>query len=254
MKKIEILHLLDIGNTSATYARSIKNKLSRTEFMACDEIPEKIRICSKKGDKFENIVIVSSVVPKNTQKIKSDLFARGNYTIYEIDKDIPVALKNKYENIKKLGIDRKINAYGAIRSKKTPCLVFDYGTALTCDLIDAQNVFLGGLIIPGPATSLKSLLNQTALLPKAFKLQKESGRAYGRNTHECIQHGLIQAYAAMTDGLIAKFSKEFKKKPHIIITGGFSSLIGKIIHSKAEVNSTHTLESILRLYQDWKKT
>lgn len=146
-------------------------------------------------------------------------------------------------------MDRKINAFGAIESKKTPCLIFDYGTALTCDLIDEKGVFLGGLIIPGPSTSLKTLLDNTALLPKIFKLRQEPGKPYGRNTKECIQHGVIQAYAVMTDGLIAKLSKEFKKKPHVIITGGFSSFIGKIIDSKAEINPAHTLQSMLSLWR-----
>ena len=57
----------------------------------------------------------------------------------------------------------------------------------------------------------------------------------------------------MTDGLINKFSQQFKKKPHVIITGGFSSFIGKIINSKAEINPAHTLESMLSLYLNQNK-
>ncbi len=246
----EVLHLVDIGNTNATYGFAIGGSLNKVESVSLNEIPEKIKICSKKGAQYKNIVLIASVVPKNTEKVLSELYARGISNILEIGKDIKVPIKNFYENDKKLGIDRKIDAYGAIQSKKLPCIVFDFGTAITCDLIDEKGVFLGGLIIPGPETSLLSLLDRTALLPKVFNLKTESGLPYGRNTEDCIQHGVIQAYAAMTDGLIAKLSKEFKKKPHVIITGGFSSFIGKIIHSKAEINPAHTLESILKLYQN----
>lgn len=245
---IEILHLVDIGNTHATYGLAINGHIKRLESLPVDSIPEKIRICSKKGLLYLNIVLIASVVPKNTEKVKSELYARGISNIVELGVDLKVPLKNLYGNAEKLGIDRKIDAFGAIQSKKLPCIVFDFGTALTCDLIDEKGVFLGGLIIPGPATSLKSLLSNTALLPKLFELKNKKSQSYGRNTNECIQNGLIQAYAAMTDGLIAKLSKEFKKKPHVIITGGFSSFIGKIIHSKATINPAHTLESMLKLY------
>ncbi len=251
-KFTEVLHLVDIGNTKATYGLVTNNRLNKVESIAVTDIPEKIKICSKKGASLKNIVLIASVVPKNTEKVLSELYSRGLSDVFEIGKDIHVPLKNLYKNDQKLGIDRKIDAYGAIQSKKIPCIVFDFGTAITCDLIDEKGTFLGGLIIPGPETSLLSLLDRTAQLPKVFNLKAESGLPYGRNTEDCIQHGVIQAYAAMTDGLIAKLSKQFKKKPHIIITGGFSSFIGKIIHSKAEVNPAHTLESILKLYRNQK--
>jgi type III pantothenate kinase len=251
--KTEILHLVDIGNTRATYSRAVNGRLSPVKSLIWSEIPEKIRSQSKKGAQYKNIVIISSVVPQNMQKITSELYARGPYSVLEVGKDLLIPLKHKYKNINKLGVDRKINAYGAVVSHKTPCLVFDYGTALTCDLIDARGCFLGGLIIPGPETSLKCLLDRAAMLPKVFNLRKESGLPYGRSTKDCIQHGVIQAYAAMTDGLISRLSKELKSKPHVVITGGFSSFIGKIIRSRAEINPAHTLQSILRLYLNSKK-
>lgn len=252
MKNTEILHLIDIGNTSATYGLAIHGKISKVTSMASSSIPEKIFLNAKKGLNLQNIVIISSVVPKKSDFVISELNARGNFTVYEVGKNIPAPLKSLYENQSNLGMDRKINAFGAIFNKKLPCLVFDYGTALTCDLINEKGVFLGGLIIPGPLTSLKTLLSGTAQLPKIFKLHKKTDKPYGRNTNDCIQYGVIQAYAAMTDGLINRLSKEFTKKPYVIITGGFSEFIGKIIKSKAEINPAHTIQSILDLYLDWK--
>jgi type III pantothenate kinase len=252
-KITEILHLVDIGNSNATYGLAIHGRIKTIESVPVNSIPEKIRIYAKKRANYKNIVLIASVVPKNTEKVTSELYARGISEIIEIGKDIKVPLHSFYKNSEKLGIDRKIDAYGAIQAKKLPCIVFDFGTALTCDLVSEKGVFLGGLIIPGPATSLQSLLSNTAMLPKLFSLKKTLAKSYGQSTDECIQHGFIQAYAAMTDGLIAKLSKEFERKPHVIITGGFSSFIGKIIHSKAEINPSHTLQSMLKLYEAWKK-
>jgi type III pantothenate kinase len=154
---------------------------------------------------MEILLLSHLLSQKALSDLISELNARGKFSILEIGRDILVPIKTLFTRIQsKLGVDRKIDAFGAVKSKKTPCLVFDFGTALTCDLIDEKGTFLGGLIIPGPATSLKSLLKNTAQLPKVFQIKPETGRSYGRNTQECIQHGVIQAYAAMTDGLIAK--------------------------------------------------
>lgn len=252
-QKEETLHLIDIGNTSATYGLAKNGKIMKTEALSSCQIPEKIINYPKSGRNLSQKVIISSVVPKITEKLISDLNAHGTFEIIVIGADLQVPLKTNYKNVSKLGIDRKINAYGAISSHKIPSIILDFGTALTCDLVDEKGIFLGGLIIPGPATSLKSLLSNTAMLPKLFSLKKAPAKPYGRNTDECIQHGVIQAYAAMTDGLINKLSKEFKESPHVIITGGFSAFIGKIIHSKAAVNPAHTLESMLHLYLNNKK-
>ena len=157
MNKTEKLHLIDIGNTSASYGLVIGNKIIKSHSLLIDEIPELIQKNDKKGSKLNYTVLIASVVPESTEHLISELNARGKFEIYEIGKDIPVPIKTLYKNQSKLGIDRKIDAFGAIQSNKLPCIVFDFGTALTCDLIDEKGTFLGGLIIPGPATSLKSL-------------------------------------------------------------------------------------------------
>src|SRR5207249_2675534 len=119
MKKsasVEILHLIDIGNTSATYALAVNGRLSKVLSLPCDQIPQKVKICSKKGEKYRNIVLIASVVPKNTEKVTSELYARGISHIMEVGQDISVPLQHLYKNGKKLGIDRQIDAYGAIIS------------------------------------------------------------------------------------------------------------------------------------------
>jgi type III pantothenate kinase len=254
VKNSEIIHLVDIGNTSATYGLAQNGKIIKTESLNPCDTPERIINQSKSGRNLSQKIIISSVVPKITEKLISAFNAYGSFDTIVLGQDLQIPLKTNYKNVSKLGVDRKINAYGAISSHKTPSIILDFGTALTCDLVSEKGVFLGGLIIPGPATSLKSLLSNTAMLPKLFSLKKTPAKAYGQSTDECIQHGVIQAYAAMTDGLIAKLSKEFKRKPHVIITGGFSSFIGKIICSKAEINPAHTLESMLKIYLSQKKS
>ena len=66
-----------------------------------------------------------------------------------------------------VGIDR---VFGAIAAKSmapagTPAITVDVGTAVTVNLIDAEGVFQGGMIFPGPRLMAKSLHDFTAKLP-----------------------------------------------------------------------------------------
>ena len=48
----------------------------------------------------------------------------------------------------------------------TPKIIVDIGTATTISVVNENNDYLGGLIAPGPATSMKALSNAASLLPE----------------------------------------------------------------------------------------
>ena len=63
---------------------------------------------------------------------------------------------------------------------KTNCIVIDFGTATTFDVIKKPGIYDGGVITPGIALSIENLFSNTALLPM-FKLEKYPSN-YGKNT------------------------------------------------------------------------
>jgi type III pantothenate kinase len=75
-----------------------------------------------------------------------------------LNKIIKINVKNK----KQLGSDRIANAIGVKKFKN--CLVLDFGTATTFDVIK-NGVYEGGVIAPGVKLSIKNLSKATALLP-----------------------------------------------------------------------------------------
>jgi len=76
-------------------------------------------------------------------------------------------VKNAYDQPAQLGADRWLALIGARHLHQGSCLVVNAGTATTVDVLDAQGVFQGGLILPGISLMHASLARETARLPLA---------------------------------------------------------------------------------------
>lgn len=119
-----------------------------------------------------------------------------------------------------LGADRIANALGAIALYPSRNrIVVDAGTAVTIDVVDSRNRFVGGLIMPGIELCLHSLTAGTSLLPRVHSWK--SSKALGNTTTQCM--GLGVDY--MVQGGIALAVDQLRKKlgfrrPVVIATGG----------------------------------
>ncbi|MGM9713329.1 MAG: type III pantothenate kinase [Prevotella sp.] len=121
------------------------------------------------------------------------------------------------------GHDRLADAIGAACCYGTPALVFDMGTATTVGVVSADNVFLGGMIIPGVKTSLAALSSRASQLPS---INIDTPRdIIGRNTLECMQSGILYGTASMVDGIIDLLASRFPSPPVIVATGGMARKI-----------------------------
>ncbi|MBL8490508.1 MAG: type III pantothenate kinase [Rhodocyclaceae bacterium] len=98
-------------------------------------------------------------------------------------------VRNSYDQPAQLGADRWTALIGARALHRGPCLVVCAGTATTVDVLRADGVFAGGLIVPGLDLMRRSLAQGTAGLPLAV------GRMapLPRNTDDAIASGCLQA-------------------------------------------------------------
>ncbi len=213
-----------------------------------DNIPKFIEKFDLSGLKSAYKLILCSVNPKSTRIIRSWISKNRLFPLVEAGKNIRVPIRHKYRNINELGIDRQVNAFGALAAGRLPALIFDFGTALTVDVVSAQGVFEGGLIIPGPATALSALTSGTALLPKQVSLSSKGVSLTGRDTHTCIQSGIVQGYGAMSDGLVRLFKAKYGKNLYVIATGGLAVTIAPLTKSFDRVDPAWTLKSLALLY------
>ena len=71
-------------------------------------------------------------------------------------------LDNPYE----VGADRLANAVAAYDRVHDTCVVVDFGTAITYDIVSAAGEYLGGIITPGAEISIDALYDRAAKLPE----------------------------------------------------------------------------------------
>ena len=169
------------------------------------------------------IIVVSSVVPGLTDKIKNvvrSLFRREPVMVgpglYE---KLPIEVLNPYE----IGSDLVANAVAAYFKLKQTCIVVDFGTALTFTTISGEGKILGVSIVPGLRTAIRALSQNTA---KLFDVPLEMPlSALGTNTVTAIQSGIVIGYEGLVKNVVHAIRAELKVECPAIATGGLSFVI-----------------------------
>ena len=224
-----------INNSELIASRKTVTDISELEVNYKEEIKTLLKSHSISESKIEG-AIISSVVPLLTDILKeavSDIFKLEPITV---NSESITGIEIITDNPSQLGSDRIADATAGINEYGAPLVIIDMGTATTVSVINPQNQFLGGLILPGVRTSLNSLINNTSQLPR-IKLGTPSERIIGTNTVSSIENGIVYGTAAQIDGLIQRISDELDFDPKIIATGGNAGAVipyckPKIIYDK----------------------
>lgn len=198
-------------------------------------------------EKIKKKILFSSVVPKVYKKI-SIFLRKNNFFCYEI-KTLPLKkiIKIKIDSFKQLGSDRIANAIGSYLSFKTDCLIVDFGTATTFDIVKKPGIYRGGVIAPGVKLSITNLSKHTSALP-FFKL-KANNKSYGKNTKDALNAGFLWGYQGLINNIIKKITKSFKCSFKIILTGGYSNMFSKFINKKSTIDPNITIKGIMYIYK-----
>lgn len=99
-----------------------------------------------------------------------------------------------------------------------PCVVVDFGTAVTFDVIGPQCTYLGGVIAPGLASMGDYLERNTALLPAIDP--QEPAHAIGTSTVEAMQSGAVYGYRGLVKEILARLEEELGTRPVVVATAG----------------------------------
>lgn len=125
-------------------------------------------------------------------------------------------LANAYADPEKMGADRWHAMYGAWLTFRAGFVVVDAGSAVTIDYVDAGGQHLGGFILPGQGMMVRNLQQDVARV--TFEPADVLRDAPGRNTSECVNHGL----SWLLSGIIARVHEDARRHhlKDIIVTGG----------------------------------
>lgn len=168
-------------------------------------------------------IFISSVVPGLNfifQKLIQKYFHREPFFIRS---EMDLGIQINYDNPNQVGADRICNAVAAFHKFKDNCIILDFGTATTFDIVYKEGSYEGGIISAGLETTNWGLHAKADLLPKV-KLEYPNA-IVGKNTEIAIQIGLIKGTVHLINGLIDEIISTTQRKYRIIATGGLANII-----------------------------
>jgi len=193
-------------------------------------------------------ILFSSVVPKAYQKLNRFLKIR-KYEVYEIKKlQLKKLIQIKIDKFNQLGSDRIANAIGAYCLYKKNCIIVDFGTATTFDIVRNPGTYEGGVIAPGVDLSILNLRRSTASLP-VFSL-KSNSKTFGKNTKDALNAGFLWGYQGLINNIIKKIKSSFNCSFKIILTGGYSKIFSKFINNNSTIEPNITIKGIMHIYKN----
>lgn len=193
-------------------------------------------------------VLLSSVIPAENFNINQFCEKHvGRIAVSIKDKKLDTGLTVKLPHPETLGADRVANAVAAKAKYKTPCVVVDFGTGTTFDVLDAEGAYCGGIIASGPNLSLEALHRVSAKLPNIDIAKPEFVCA--TDTVSAMQSGIYHGYLAMVDGLVRKLEAEKGAFAHVIATGGLAALFAQDSETITAVDADLTLDGLRILFE-----
>jgi type III pantothenate kinase len=147
--------------------------------------------------------------------------ALGPDAVLELTERTPLPFRMAYRTPETLGRDRIAGVAGARgHAPEGPVLVIDAGTCITYDLLDAEDVFHGGVIAPGIRMRLRAMHTMTARLPLVdWTPETPPPPLAGDSTAACLLNGAWRAAAAEADGWIDRYAARWPGL-RVLLTGG----------------------------------
>ncbi len=191
-------------------------------------------------------IMIASVVPpmnfvlaemaRKYFKMEAQFLGPGTRTGMAILVDTP----------QEVGADRIADAVAAFEKYGGPCIVMDFGTAITFDCVSQKGEYLGGVIMPGIGISSEALFERTAKLPRVEF--REPDRVIGTNTITNIQSGLFYGAVDAVDGMLDRLCAILGKQTKVIAAGGQAPLVAGASKYKPLIDSSLTLDGLRIIY------
>ena len=250
-----MLLAIDIGNTNLVIGCIENDQILFKARIATD----RLRTSDQYGVEIKNMLeaygvqirdiddcIISSVVPPVFNSVKT-----GVIKIMVVGPGLKTGLNIHVDVPSQVGSDRIVIAVAALAEYKAPLILMDLGTATTIEVVEPENTYLGGVIIPGVKVSLDALTSRAAQLP-GISLDKPR-QVIGKNTVDCMRSGMIYGTASMIDGLIDRMEEELGHPSTLVATGGMAQFITPLCKHRIILEKDLLLKGLTIIYKKNKK-
>ena len=216
---VESKLLIDLGNSRLKWVCARNGKIDKESAGSGDFESFSLLQSTASGEGPGSVLVASVAGSAGAQKV-----ARFCETQWGVTADLLQSrteqggVRNGYQEPATLGVDRWLAIVGAVSRHGKPLVIWDLGTATTLDAVDDSGQHLGGLILPGPGTMLKSLTRDTKLMvPPVLEYVPP---APGLTTSEGISGGVLAAQLGALNQFMRAVSERFQGEPSLIATGG----------------------------------
>jgi len=156
---------IDVGNTNTVLgiwredALVAHYRIETSDRRTADELSVFLRVLMSAGglDPAElSDAIVSTVVPTALHAITGLCERRLQIPLMAVGPGMKTGMPILYENPREVGADRIVNSVAAFERLRAGCVVVDFGTATTWDVVSPRGEYLGGVIAPGVQISAEA--------------------------------------------------------------------------------------------------
>jgi type III pantothenate kinase len=224
----QLLLTLDVGNTNTVVGLFAGDEL-RTRWRltthaerTADEVGmwlSQLLSWERVDSKDLAAVAVASVVPPIDPLLEAGIGRYLDRKPFFVEPGIRTGMELLVDEPQELGADRLCDAVAAYSEHGGPCVVIDFGTAVTWEVVSANGEYLGGAIAPGPAVTADALSSKTAKLPQVAMAPPP--RVVGKGTVDSIQSGLFYGYLGLIEGITRRVLEELGDAK-VIATGGLA--------------------------------
>ncbi len=256
-----MLLVVDVGNTQTHFGVFPDGERSLSERWRFATVRESTRdelgaalsnLLALRGLGFDDIdsSIVSSTVPQLSQEwsAMAELYLDQHQPMLVVGPSIRTGMPIRYDNPHEVGADRLANAVAAYDRVGDSCIVVDFGTAITYDVISASGEYLGGIITPGAEISIDALYNRAAKLPKVELAEPRA--LIGKSTVDAIRSGIVYGFAGQVDGIVRRLRGELGSGTTVIATGGLAPVLVPFVRETIDyVDDLLTLSGLRLIWE-----
>ena len=173
-------------------------------------------------------IVLSSSKTSITEIVYGILRGFGKTDLVHYHAALPVSFR--YTNPSGLGADRIADLlYGNSAYPGLNLIIIDAGTAITINVMKKQE-FMGGAILPGVETQLKSLYTSTDALPMVNIRDSAPIPVLGNGTTTCINAGVVHGIAGSLNHLVHCYKRIISgENITILATGGSWPILSNLV-------------------------
>lgn len=238
-----MLLVVDVGNTQTHFGLFAENGPELAEHWRFATVRESTQ--DELGAALANLLalrdlglpdidasIVSSTVPQLSVEWTAMADRYLGHRMLVVGPSIKTGMPIRYDNPHEVGADRIANAVAGYDRVRDACLIVDFGTAITYDVVSTAGEYLGGIITPGAEISIDALYDRAAKLPKVELAVPRS--LIGKSTVEAIRSGIMFGFAGQVEGILRRLRAELGPDTAVIATGGLAQVLVPFVEARID--------------------